>query len=70
MEDKIKVTQILDPLTQEQLVTIYNDTHEDEFCSVYRLSRSEIIEKYKDLLTEEQIRILNEYKESKITKKD
>jgi hypothetical protein len=60
MEDRIPIIQVLDPYTQEELALIYG-TDDWEFCKKYKLSLSEIMDRYGDLLTEEQKTKLRNY---------
>jgi hypothetical protein len=61
MEDRILVTQIIDPVSYETLVAIYNADHDDQLTVTSKMPLSEVLEKYDDILTEEQKNKLKNY---------
>lgn len=54
MEDKIPIIQVLDPRTKEEIITMYNFSHPNQLTHTSRMPLSEVLERYGDILIEEQ----------------
>lgn len=52
------IPRMISPIPPEVFVSIYNDTHDDSYITYERLSCEEIVKRYSETLTEEEIKKL------------
>lgn len=60
-ENRILITQIIDPVSYETMVAIYNADHDNQLTITSKMKLSELLDRYGDILTEEQINILKNH---------